>query len=106
MQNLKVKDEVIVISGKYKTKNGKILKILKDKNKVLVEGINLVKKHRKPNPSANEQGGIISEERPIDISNVAIWNSSTNKRDKVRIKILEDGKKVRCYKSNGEVIDV
>lgn len=105
MQKLKVNDEVIVITGKDKGKKGKILKFLKSNNKVLVEGINMVKKHVKPNPSINEPGGIKDIEKPIHISNVAIFNSVTKKKDKVVIKLLKDGKNVRCYKSDGEVID-
>jgi large subunit ribosomal protein L24 len=106
MQKLKVKDEVLVIAGKSKGKTGKILKIFKEKSRVLVEGINLVKKHVKANPNTNEAGGIKSQERPISISNVAIFNRATKKRDKVFIKQLEDGSRVRCFKSSGEVVDV
>ena len=103
MQKLKVKDEVILIAGKDKGKTGKIVKFKNDK--VLVEGANLVKKHVKANPQINEPGGIKDVEAFIDASNVAIFNTMTNKADKVGIKILNDGKKVRVYKSNGEVID-
>lgn len=105
MQKLRVGDEVIAISGKDKGKIGKIIKFDKVKGRLLVENVNVVKKHVKANPNANEPGGIKSKEAYIDYSNVAILNKLTNKKDKVVIKKLEDGTSVRCYKSNGEVID-
>jgi len=100
---LKKNDSVIILAGKDKGKTGKILKVLPN-SKVLVEGIQLVKKHSKGNPQKNIEGGIISKESPIAVSNVAILNALTNKSDKVGFKILEDGKKVRIYKSSGEQI--
>ncbi|MDD6177914.1 MAG: 50S ribosomal protein L24 [Succinivibrionaceae bacterium] len=96
-------DEVIVIAGKDKNKTGKVELVLVKEHKVIVKGINLVKKHQKPNPALGIQGGIIEKEAPIDVSNVAILNPSTQKADRVGFRI-EDGKKVRFFKSNNEVI--
>jgi large subunit ribosomal protein L24 len=109
MQKIKKDDEVFILAGKDKGRRGKVLKVLINKNKqrrVLVEGISLNKKHVRPNPNTNEQGGIVQKEAPIHISNVAIFNPATGKGDRVGIKILEDGSKVRYFKSNGEVIDI
>ncbi len=103
MQKIKVKDEVIVIAGKDKGKRGEVSKLLGDR--VVVSGINLVKKHTKPNPQANVQGGIVEKAAPLQLSNVAIFNPTTSKADRVGIKTLEDGKLVRVFKSNGELID-
>jgi len=103
MQKIKVKDQVIVIAGKDKGKRGEVTKLLGDR--VVVSGINLVKKHTKPNPQANVQGGIVEKAAPLQISNVAIFNPTTSKADRVGIKTLEDGKLVRVFKSNGELID-
>ena len=96
-------DEVIVIAGKDKGKRGTVTKVLRDVNKVIVEGINTVKKHKKANPQAQEEGAIITMEAPIDVSNVAIYNPETQKADRVGFK-YEDGKKVRFFKSNNKVI--
>ena len=104
MQKLKQNDEVIVLIGKDKGKRGRISQFLNDK--VLVEGVNRVKKHQKPNPNAGVQGGIIEKEMPIHKSNVALYNAAAKKADKVGFKMLEDGKKVRYFKSNNEIIDV
>lgn len=98
-------DLVIVTTGRDKGKKGKVLKVLVEQKKLIVEGINIVKKHAKPNPAKGKSGGIIEKELPIDSSNVGLWNPSTNKPDRVGIKNLEDGKKVRYFKSNKEVID-
>jgi large subunit ribosomal protein L24 len=110
MRKIKKGDEVIIITGRDKGKQGKILRLVTDSQrtveKVVVEGLNLIKKHLKPNPQRNQQGGIVEREAPIHISNVAIFNSMTGKADKVAIKILEDGRKVRIFKSNQELIDV
>lgn len=95
-------DEVIVITGKDKGKRGKVRNVLAN-GRVVVEGINMVKKHQKPNPSINQPGGIIEKEASLDISNVALFNPSTGKADKVGFKI-EDGKKVRFFKSNNELV--
>jgi large subunit ribosomal protein L24 len=103
MLKLKRNDEVIVIAGRDKGKRGKVVKVLD--GKLLVSGINVVKKHQKPNPQRGTQGGIVDKEAPIDASNVAIFNPQTQKADRVGFKILEDGKKVRCFKSTNEVIE-
>jgi large subunit ribosomal protein L24 len=96
-------DEVIVLAGKDKGKRGKVTKVLTKESKVYVEGVNLVKKHQKPNPQFGIAGGIIEKEAAIDVSNVAIFNPQTAKADRVGFKI-EDGKKVRVFKSSGEQI--
>ena len=105
MQKLKKGDEVIVTAGKDKGRRGTIQNLL-DNGKVLVEGVNMVKKHAKPNPMKGEQGGIVNKEMPLDRSNVMLFNPATDKGDRVGIKTLDDGKKVRYFKSNNEVVDV
>ena len=104
MRKLKTGDEVIVIAGKSKGERGKITKLVGD-NRVLVEGVNLIKKHVKPNPNTQEQGGILEREAALDISNVAIYNADADKADRVGIKTTDDGDKVRYFKSSGELID-
>lgn len=104
MRKLKQGDEVIVIAGKDKGRRGTVSRIL-DNETVLVENVNLVKKHQKPNPNAGVAGGIIDKEAPLDISNVMLFNAAAGKGDKVGIKSLADGKRVRYFKSNGEVVD-
>lgn len=104
MRKIKREDDVIVLTGKDKGKRGKVVKIVDD-SRVLVAGVNIIKKHQKPNPQRNEQGGILEREAPIQVSNVAIFNSATSKADRIGFKILEDGRKVRVYKSTGEMID-
>jgi large subunit ribosomal protein L24 len=104
MRKIKREDDIIVLTGKDKGKRGKVARVL-DENRLLVTGINIIKKHQKPNPQRNEPGGIVEREAPIQASNVAIFNSATSKADRVGFKILEDGRKVRVYKSTGEVID-
>jgi large subunit ribosomal protein L24 len=99
---IKRDDEVIVIAGKDKGKTGKVSKVLAS-GKVIIEGVNLVKKHQKPNPHAGVAGGIIEQEASIDVSNVAIYNSETGKADRVGFRV-EDGKKVRFFKSNNELV--
>ncbi|HEY8035297.1 MAG TPA: 50S ribosomal protein L24 [Methylobacter sp.] len=105
MQRIKQGDEVIVRTGKDKGKSGRVSKVLKD-NKVLVEGVNQVKKNQKPNPNAGVSGGIIVKDMPINISNIGLYNPETKKADRVGFKFLEDGKKVRYFKSTNEVVDV
>jgi len=105
MQRIKKGDEVIVTAGKDKGRRGSVMEILKN-DRVMVENINMVKKHAKPNPMAGIEGGIIEKEMSIAISNVMLFNPATNKGDRVGIKTLEDGKKVRFFKSNNEVVDV
>jgi large subunit ribosomal protein L24 len=104
MQRIKQGDEVIVRTGKDKGKSGRVSKVLKD-NMVLVEGINQVKKNQKPNPNAGVSGGIIVKDMPINISNIGLYNPATKKADRVGFKFLEDGKKVRYFKSTNEVVD-
>ncbi|MEJ2404847.1 MAG: 50S ribosomal protein L24 [Candidatus Thiodiazotropha sp.] len=102
---IKKGDEVIVTTGKDKGKRGTVSKILPD-NRLVVENVNMAKKHTKPNPNRGEPGGIVDKEMPLHISNVALYNPSTDKADRVGFKILEDGKKVRIFKSNQEVVDI
>lgn len=104
MAKIKRDDEVIVIAGKDKGKRGKVMKVLEDR--VLVSGINMVKKHVKANPARGTQGGIVEQEASLHISNVALFNAATQKADRIGYKLLEDGAKVRIYKSSGEVVDV
>ncbi len=104
MRKIKTDDEVIVIAGKDKGKRGSVVKVLAN-DRLLVSGVQMVKKHQKPNPQAGVAGGIVEQEAPIQISNVAIFNPTTEKADRVGIKILEDGKKIRVFKSNGEAVD-
>lgn len=106
MHKLKKDDTVVVIAGKDKGKQGKILRIFAAKGRVLVEGINLVKKHVKQNPQKGVAGGIVSREASIHHSNVAIFNHVTKKADRVGIKVLKDGRKVRYFKSNDELLDI
>ena len=103
MLKIKRNDEVIVIAGRDKGKRGKVVRVLKD-GRFIVSGVNVVKRHTKPNPQLNKPGGIIEKEAPIDCSNVAIFNESTNKADRVGFKVLENGDKVRVFKSTQEVI--
>ena len=105
MQKIKKGDDVIVITGKDKGKRGTVSRVLLEVDRVLVDGINMVKKHQKPNPAAGAPGGIIDKEMPMAISNIALFNAATGKADRIGIKQLEDGRKVRFFKSNGEVLD-
>ena len=103
MLKIKKDDEVVVIAGRDKGKRGDVLRVLDD-GRLLVSGVNTVKKHKRPNPNVGEQGGILTQEAPIQISNVAIWNAEESKADRVGIRD-EDGQKVRFFKSTGKVID-
>ena len=103
MQKIRRNDEIIVIAGKDKGKRGKVQKVLAD-GRVLVTGVNIVKKHAKPNPMLGQQGGIVELEAPIQVSNVAIFNPETNKADRVGFKI-EDGKKIRVFKSTQKAVE-
>ncbi|MAR78278.1 MAG: 50S ribosomal protein L24 [Gammaproteobacteria bacterium] len=105
MNRLKKGDSVIVIAGKDKGKKGEILRII-EPDRLIVSNVNIAKKHVKPNPNKNENGGIIEREMPLHISNVMMFNPITKKGDKIGFKSLEDGKKVRIYKSNNEVVDI
>ena len=104
MNKMRKGDAVIVIAGKDKGKRGTVTRRV-DTERVLIDGINRVKKHVKPNPMKGQQGGILEQEMPIQISNVALFNPATQKADRVGIKTLEDGRKVRVFKANGEVVD-
>jgi large subunit ribosomal protein L24 len=104
MNKIRKGDEVIVTTGKDKGKRGTVLRVLST-DQLVVEGVGVVKKHAKPNPMRGVTGGIIEKEMPIHISNVALFNSATQKGDRVGFKALEDGRKVRVFKSNGEVVD-
>ena len=103
MQKIKRDDEVIVLAGKDKGKRGTVRRVL-DNGRLVVSGVNMIKKHTKPNPQAGVPGGIVEREASVQISNVGIFNPSTGKADRVGIR-LEDGKKVRIYKSTGEAFD-
>jgi large subunit ribosomal protein L24 len=103
MRKIKRDDEVIVIAGKDKGKRGKVARVLEN-DRLIVSGINMVKKHQKPNPMLQQPGGIIEKEAAIATSNVAIFNAATGKGDRVGFKTLEDGTKVRFYKSTGEIV--
>jgi large subunit ribosomal protein L24 len=104
MKRIKKGDQVIVIAGKDKGRQGTVLNV--DDESVLVETINIAKKHTKPNPMAGVEGGIVDVAMPLNISNVMLFNPMTNKGDRVGFKTLDDGRKVRYFKSNGEVVDV
>ena len=105
MEKIRNGDAVIVIAGKDKGKRGVVL-VRVDTSHVLVEGVNRVKKHSKANPMKGQAGGIVEKEMPIDISNVALFNPATSKADRVGVKRLDDGRVVRVFKSNGEVVGV
>ncbi len=103
MLKIKKDDEVVVIAGRDKGKRGEVVRVL-DNGKLIIGGINLVKKHQRPNPNLGQQGGIVEQEAPIQVSNIAIWNDEDGKADRVGFR-EEDGKKVRFYKSSQKVID-
>lgn len=105
MRKIKKGDDIIVLAGKDKGSRGTVKQVL-DNDRVIVEGINIAKKHQKPVPSRGINGGIVEKEMPIHVSNVAIYNPQTEKADRVGFKVLEDGRKVRYFKSTNEVIDV
>ena len=104
MNKIRKGDNVIVITGKDKGKRGVVLRRV-DEERLLVEGVNRVKKHTKPNPMKGQQGGIVEKEMPIQVSNVALFNPATQKADRVGFKQLDDGRKVRVFKANGEVLE-
>lgn len=103
MLKIKCNDEVIVLAGKDKGKRGKVRKIV-DETRVIVTGVNMIKKHTKPNPQAGVQGGIVEREAAIQVSNVAIYNPETSKADRIGFRV-DDGKKVRFFKSSGAALD-
>ena len=104
MRKFRKGDQVVVLTGRDKGRQGAVIRVLDDEQ-VIVEGINLVKRHQRPNPQAGKQGGILSKEMPMHVSKVAIWNPATKKADRVGFKIQADGKKVRRFSSNGEMLD-
>ena len=103
MNRIKKGDQVIVTAGKDKGKKGDVVRVLGDK--VVVANINIIKRHTKPNPQANVAGGIVEKEAPIHISNVMLLNSATGKGERIGFKVLEDGRKLRVFRSSGEAID-
>lgn len=105
MRRIRKGDTVLVISGRDRGQRGTVLRV-PDEGRVVVEGANLVKKHIKADPQRGRQGGILEQEAALDVSNVRLWNPITEKPDKVGFRRLEDGRKVRYFKSNGEVVDV
>ena len=104
MNKIRRGDEVVVLTGKDRGRRGTVVRMYDD-GRVLVEGINVARKHQKPNPNAGVPGGIVDKEMPIDISNVLLYNPVTKKGDRVGFRFLEDGTKVRYFKSNDEVVD-
>lgn len=104
MLKIKTGDEVVVTTGKDKGRRGNVLRVM-PVGRLVVEGINMVKRHTKPNPKVGQPGGIIDKEMPIDASNVMLWNADAGKGDRVGFKFLDDGRKVRVFRSSGEVID-
>lgn len=106
MRKIKKGDEVIVISGRDKGRRGTVQRVLPDEDRLLVDNVNVVKRHTKGDPNRGVAGGIIEKELPIHVSNVMLFNPATNKGDRVGIRTLEDGRKVRFFKSNNEVLDV
>lgn len=106
MKRIRKGDDVIVISGKDKGRRGTVLRVNDADDRVLIEGVNVVRKHQKPNPNAGVQGGIVEQERAVHVSNVQLYNPVTSKGGRTGIKTLEDGRKVRFFKSNNEVVDV
>ena len=105
MRRIRKDDEVVVIAGKDKGRRGKIVRVM-DEERVIVAGVNWVKRHSKPNPARNVAGGIVEREAAIHVSNVMLFNPLTRKGDRVGFRVLEDGRKVRYFKSNNEVVDV
>jgi large subunit ribosomal protein L24 len=105
MKRIRKGDEVIVTTGRSKGQRGHVMRVVSDR-RLLVENVNMVKKHQKPNPGLNQAGGIVERESPIDVSNVALYNPGTGKGDRVVFKTLEDGRKVRIFKSTGEAVDI
>lgn len=105
MRKIKKGDDVIVIAGKDKGKRGTVLRVSSDDH-VVVENVNIVKRHTKPNPQRSVAGGIVEKEVAIEVSNIAIFNPTTKKADRVGFRVLEDGRKVRFFKSNNEVVDI
>jgi len=105
MNKIRKGDEIIVRAGKDKGRRGTVLKVLSDQ-RVLVEGINVAKKHQKPNPNMGVQGGIVDQEMPIDISNVAVFNPKSKKGERIGIRVSDDGSKERFFRTSGDVVDI
>lgn len=105
MNKIRKGDDVIVLSGRDKGKRGTVLRVFAN-GRALVNDVNIVKRHVKPNPNKGETGGIIEKEAPIDMSNLAVFNPNTKKGDRIGFKFLDDGTKVRYFKSDGEVVDI
>ena len=105
MNKIRKGDTVQVLTGRDRGKRGTVTRVYLD-NRVIVEGVNIVKRHTRANPQAGVSGGIVEKEAPLQVSNVALYNPMTQKPDRVGFKVLEDGRKVRFFKSNGEVVDV
>jgi large subunit ribosomal protein L24 len=105
MKRIRKGDEVVVLTGRNKSERGKVLRVMDD-DRIIVEGVNMVKRHTRPNPQVGQAGGIIEKEAPIHVSNVAIFNAATGRADRIGFRTLDDGRKVRIFKSNGEVVDI
>ena len=105
MRKIRKGDQVVVLSGRNKGRRGAVIQVLAD-GRVVIESVNMVKKHQRPNPQVGKQGGIIEKEMPLAISKVAIWNPGAKKADRIGVKTLADGKRVRFFKSNGEMLEV
>ncbi len=106
MRRIRRDDEIIIIAGKDKGRRGKVMRMIEDGERVIVAGVNMIKRHTKPNPARNVAGGIIEREAALHVSNVMLFNPATKKGDRVGFRVLEDGRKVRYFKSNNEVVDV
>lgn len=104
MRKIKKGDDVVVLVGKDRGKRGTVTRVIDDE-RVVVEGVNVVKRHTKPNPQVGQPGGIVAREASVHISNVGLYNAATGKADRVGFKVLEDGRKVRFFKSNGETVE-
>lgn len=105
MRKIRQGDDVVVIAGRDKGRRGRVTRVLPEANKVVVENVNTVRKHQRGNPQMGTSGGIVDQEKPLDISNVAIYNPATGKSDRVGFRFLDNGDKVRVFKSNNEQID-
>ncbi len=105
MSKIRKGDQVVVLTGKDKGKRGTVLRVVTESDRAVVEGVNRVKKHTKPNPMKGTTGGIVEQEMSIHVSNIALFNPATSKADRVGFKILDDKRKVRVFRSNGEAVD-
>lgn len=106
MRKIRKGDDVVVTTGKDRGKRGSVLRVIPERDRVVVENVNIVKKHTKPNPQQGVPGGIVEKEMPLHISNVMVYNPDAKKADRIGFKVLEDGRKVRIFKSTNEVVDV